>query len=82
MGLFGATRKVLITAWAVTFMVVGLVILIKTIDQPWRGIIDAGVVIGLFAGLASMVWFLLIALRDKTKVDFDPGIPDSEKLKG
>ncbi len=81
MGLFGATRKVLITAWAVTLMVVGLVILIKTIDQPWRGIIDAGVVVGLFAGLGSLVWFLLIAIADKTKIDFDPGIPEQEKLK-
>ncbi len=34
MGLFGATRKVFITAWAVVIMVVLLVMLIRVLDQP------------------------------------------------
>ena len=76
MGLFGATRKVLITSWIVVIMVVLLVMLIRVLDQPWRGIIDAGVVVGLFGGLLSLLWIFLARLGGRP-LDFDPAIPDT-----
>ena len=56
MSLFHAKRQQRITSWV---LIVGLTLLItwvKTIPQPWRGIIDGGVVIGLGWGLASVAW--------------------------
>ena len=43
---------------ATTILTVGiaiLVLLVRMLEQPWRGIIDLGVVMGLSTGLASMV---------------------------
>jgi hypothetical protein len=57
MGLVHATRKRLIVSWCLTFAIVGVVLLIRHVDQPWRGIIDAGVVVGLGWGVASIVYY-------------------------
>jgi hypothetical protein len=78
MGLFDATKKVFITAWAVTIGVIILVIIIRALDQPWRGIIDIGVVVGLGWGLASLLVFFVQALLGRPPA-FDPGIPDRAK---
>jgi len=55
MGYFAAPRRVLATAWGVTSMVVCLVLLVRLLDQPWRGIVDAGVVVGLVWGVVSLL---------------------------
>jgi hypothetical protein len=55
MGFFHAVRRRKISAYGITAMVVVLVILVRSIPQPWRGIIDAGVLLGLGWGLLS-VW--------------------------
>ncbi len=63
MGLFAARRRTMIASWA---LVVGIVVLVNTmrlLAQPWRGIIDAGVVVGLSAGLASLLGLYVQALR-------------------
>jgi hypothetical protein len=43
---------------AVAWGLAGLsaVLLINLLGQPWRGIIDSGVVVGLSWGLASLLW--------------------------
>lgn len=63
MGLFHATRKRLIVSWAITTMVVILIVLVKLLDQPWRGIVDAGVVVGLAWGLVAMAAWQVRQLR-------------------
>ena len=63
MGLFGATRRRLIASWAIMIGVIVLVILVGQLGQPWRGIVDGGVVVGLSIGTASIVWYLVQALR-------------------
>jgi hypothetical protein len=45
-------------------------------DQPWRGIVDAGVVLGLMVGLSSLLWIFITRLFGGRVVDFDPGIPE------
>ena len=55
MAYFGATRKRQAIAWGVTLGVIGLVILVRRLAQPWRGIVDAGVVIGLVWGVVLLV---------------------------
>ncbi|HEY5946260.1 MAG TPA: hypothetical protein VIV40_12245 [Kofleriaceae bacterium] len=62
MGLFHATKKRLIMSWSITVGVVMLVVIVRSIDQPWRGIIDAGVVIGLGFGVASILYYTARAL--------------------
>ncbi len=55
-GYFAGTRRRLITAWGVTFAIVAVVVVVRGFPQPWRGIVDGGVVIGLGWGPASLLW--------------------------
>ncbi len=56
MGFYRATRKPLLFAWVGTSLIVLLVIVLHQSPQPWRGIIDAGVVAGLSWGLISFLY--------------------------
>lgn len=65
MGYFHATRKRKIVSFAMTAMVVGLILLVRRLDQPWRGIVDSGVILGLGWGLVSIWFFTLRAFFGK-----------------
>jgi hypothetical protein len=54
-GLIHATRRRLITSWCLVFGIYGIVQLVRMLEQPWRGILDAGVVVGLAYGTAALV---------------------------
>ncbi len=54
-GLIHASRRRKITSWTLIFVIVGLVLAVRTLEQPWRGIVDGGVVAGLAVGLASLL---------------------------
>lgn len=56
MGFFRATRKPLLFAWVGTSLIVLLVVILHQSPQPWRGIVDAGVVAGLSWGLVSFLY--------------------------
>jgi len=58
-GYFKATRRALIFAWVGTLAIIILVLLVQRLSQPWRGIIDAGVVVGLTWGLVSLIVMVL-----------------------
>ena len=55
MGFFHATRKRLIVSWTLTTVIVLLIIGVKLLPPPWRGLVDAGVVVGLSWGMAAVV---------------------------
>ena len=57
MGLLHATKKRRIVSWSLLTGIVLLVVLVRQLPSPWRGIIDLGVVLGLSTGLASIAWF-------------------------
>jgi hypothetical protein len=57
MGFFGATRRRRITTWCLTTGIVLLVVGVRLLEQPWRGIIDLGVVLGLAWGLVALFGF-------------------------
>jgi hypothetical protein len=57
MALFHARRKRIIVAWVLVVVIVGLVMTVRHLPQPWRGIIDVGVVAGLLWGTLSIAWF-------------------------
>jgi hypothetical protein len=62
MSYFHAARRGKIVAWALLVFIVCAVIAIRFMPQPWRGIVDAGVVIGLAWGLVAIVVFWARAL--------------------
>lgn len=62
MGLVHATRKRLLVSWIMTASIVVVVIAVRQLAQPWRGIIDAGVVVGLGIGIASIGYYAVRAL--------------------
>jgi hypothetical protein len=75
MGFFHATRRRQITSISVTAGIIVLVLLVRFLDQPWRGIVDAGVVVGLVWGLASLVLFGIQALTSGT-FPYSPEVPE------
>jgi hypothetical protein len=57
MGYFHATKRRKITSISLTLGIIVLIILVSFVAQPWRGIIDAGVVVGLMWGIVSLFMF-------------------------
>jgi hypothetical protein len=53
MGFFNAPKRRIISSVLLSSMIVTFVLLFKLVPQPWRGILDAGVVLGLIWGLIT-----------------------------
>lgn len=62
LGIFRTERKVMIRAWLMVVGISLLVLAVKQLAQPWRGVIDAGVVVGLGWGTVAMVVGLVARL--------------------
>jgi hypothetical protein len=77
MGYFHATRRRKITSISLTLGIVVLIVLVSFVSQPWRGIIDAGVVVGLAWGIVSLLAFGFQALGGDT-YPYNPEIPKEE----
>lgn len=59
MALFHATRRGLALAWGTLVMVLCFIMILRHVPQPWRGIVDGGVVLALLWGqLAIVVYFV------------------------
>ena len=74
MGLIHATRRRLIISWSIFFGVMILVISVRALAQPWRGIVDGGVVIGLTWGLLATLYYFVAALTGNVP-DVPPDVP-------
>jgi uncharacterized membrane protein YedE/YeeE len=75
-GFFGTTPRVLRMTWVGTALIVLAVVLVQRLAQPWRGVVDAGVVVGLGWGLVSFLVLCRSALRDG-RYPADPAVPPS-----
>ncbi|UCD25823.1 MAG: hypothetical protein JSW51_03515 [Gemmatimonadota bacterium] len=75
MGYFHATRARRIKSTLLTIMIVIFVVLVQRIEQPWRGIVDAGVVAGLAWGLVTLVVFCHQALS-RREFRYSPETPE------
>jgi len=75
MGLIHANRRRLISSWVLLLAIVGLIVLVRMLAQPWRGAIDAGVVVGLTWGALATVAIFVRALRGSPP-EVDPDLPD------
>ena len=67
MSLFAATRRRMIASWSLVIGITLLVVLVKRLPQPYRGIVDGGVVVGLLIGLFAVVHCTAFALRRATR---------------
>lgn len=62
LGLFQAAKRTKIVSWTLLVVIIALVRFMRSLAQPWRGIIDAGVVVGLAVGLSSLLWLFVRAV--------------------
>jgi hypothetical protein len=62
MALFHARRKNLIMSWTLLSFILLAIVLIRQLPQPWRGIVDVGVVAGLAVGLLSLLYIFVRAV--------------------
>lgn len=75
MSFFRAPKKRIIVSVSLLIMIIVFVSLFRLVPQPWRGILDAGVVIGLSWGLISTVYFCIrILILDNHDRNFEPEI--------
>lgn len=63
MGFYRATRRRLAVAWILASGIVILILLIRQLAQPWRGLIDIGVILGLSVGALSILYWAAMAMR-------------------
>ena len=77
MGYFATTRRRLISAYLLTAMIITLIIIFQQLSQPWRGMLDFGVVIGLTWGVISILIFTVKCFSG-APFDHSPEMPESE----
>jgi len=77
MGYIHATRRRKLMSVGLTSMIVFFVIMVRMLPQPWRGIVDTGVVAGLVLGVLCIVYFLVRLLRDPENFNVATDVPAS-----
>ncbi len=75
MALLHASKRRLVTNWLLVLGIVGLILLVRMLPQPWRAIVDGGVVVGLSWGGLSLLAFYLKELRG-TAAPVSLGLPE------
>jgi hypothetical protein len=75
MGLIHANRRRLIGSWMLVLGILTLILLVSRLEQPWRGAVDAGVVVGLSWGTVATLIPMVRALRGSVP-DIDPDLPE------
>jgi hypothetical protein len=56
MSLIRAERRQLLARWTFVVALYALIYFVRMLPQPWRGIVDGGVVVGLAWGVVSLWW--------------------------
>jgi len=81
LGFFHSTKRRRITVFVLLTVITLIVILFKYIPQPWRGVLDLGVVVGLSWGIIATI-VSLIKFWMAEEVPFDPEVvePTSTNL--
>lgn len=82
MGFIYSTRKRQFLSIALTLMIVCFIMLVRLLPQPWRGILDAGVVVGLSIGVISILYFIYQAWKNPEIFSVTAEVPgDSWRLR-
>ncbi|MEX0963225.1 MAG: hypothetical protein WDZ52_04170 [Pseudohongiellaceae bacterium] len=75
MGYIYATRRRQMLSMALTVMIICFVLIARMMPQPWRGILDAGVVVGLSLGVVSIGYFLILSRVDPARLSISAEVP-------
>lgn len=75
MGYIYATRKRKLVSFALTAMIVCFILIARQLPQPWRGILDAGVVAGLSIGILSILYFIIMSRSNPDQINVSPEVP-------
>ena len=75
MGYIYATRKRKLLSIGLTIMIICFILIARILPQPWRGIVDAGVIVGLAIGIASILYFLIIAGKNPDLIHASAEVP-------
>lgn len=65
MSLFHSTKRQKIVSWVFIIVLVLVIIAVRMMPQPWRGVVDAGVVVGLSWGVGCLWWLFIKAALGK-----------------
>lgn len=76
MSLFHTTRRQRIVSTVFLVAIVTVIIAVRQLSQPWRGIIDGGVVVGLGLGAASVLYFYALAVMGR--VPTEAALPEDD----
>ena len=72
-GYYKTSKRRKIAIYILTIGILIMISLVRLMDQPWRGIIDAGVVVGLSWGIVATVIFVIQAFTSD-RFEHDPEI--------
>ncbi len=75
MAYFHSTRRRMVSVWILTVTIVMLVVLIRLLPQPWRGLLDAGVVLGLSWGVVATV-VAAVQVMSGAREPVNPDLPE------
>lgn len=76
MGYICATRRRKIISIGLTLMIICFILIARILPQPWRGIIDAGVVVGLSIGIISITYFIFLAILNPQAIEISAELSD------
>jgi hypothetical protein len=80
-GYFQASHRRVLSSFALTGMIVVLVLMVSMLDQPWRGLVDLGVISGLVYGTISLaVYWTGVLLLGWKPVDAELGGSAASRL--
>lgn len=77
MGYYHTTRRRLIGVYVLTLVIVAFILSFQLLSQPLRGLLDAGVVVGLSWGLISVFIFCAKALGNDD-YEYSPELPGTD----
>lgn len=78
MGYIHATRKRQLLSIGLTLMIICFIFIARMLAQPWRGILDAGVVVGLGVGILSICYFLALTKIRPDALTMSPETPEQK----
>lgn len=76
MGFFHANGRTRGLAWGTTTMIIGFIVALRRVPQPWRGLVDGGVVLALLYGAVALVVLFARALLG-LRVEGSPELPEA-----
>ncbi len=65
MAYFHAPKNRMVATWGLTLMIIVFIFAFRLIPQPWKGLLDFGVVLGLAWGIVSTLYYCFKAFTDE-----------------